>query len=392
MSNETPLCQWHQDNGGKMVDFAGWRLPVTYGEGLIAEHLATRKFGGLFDISHMGRFRVGGTGALAFLESALTNAGSKLEQGVAQYTLICNQGGTALDDAYLYKWKSDEYLLVVNAANKDKDWAWLAGKKPDDVDMVDISLELAMLAVQGPKTEGLIAELFEGELPPQGRNHGVWMKFQGVEVFVSRTGYTGEPVCFELFVPWSETLAIWQALVETGGKLGVVPVGLGARDTLRLEAALPLYGHEYTEDLPIMAVPTAKFGVSLGGDRADFIGSAAIAAQAAELKSGEAKVMGKHVVCVAAMDKGMMREGSQVFVGDREVGMLTSGTTVPAWQFEGDAPSGESYTRAIGLALVDRAVKKGDKVEVKYRKRTLAGRVVASFARPAGDYLKPNQF
>ncbi len=384
MPQETPLSSWHQDHGGKMVDFAGWSLPVAYGGGIIAEHLATRKFGGLFDISHMGRFRVGGPKALQFLEYALTNSARKLRPGRSQYTLISDEQGYPVDDAYLYQLDEAEYLLVVNAANKQKDWQWLTQANTAGADLRDVSADMAMLAVQGPRVEQLVASLTGDALPPRGRNNAAWCTFDGARVLVSRTGYTGEPVCFELFAAWDQTAELWQRLVDGGQDLGIIPVGLGARDTLRLEVCLPLYGHEFAPDRPILGVPTARLGVDLSPERGDFIGKRALIEQSAAIP--------QKVVAVAALAKGMIREGSPVLLGGKQVGVLTSGTTVPAWSFEGGAPGVESHVRPIGLGLVDYAVQPGQKIEIIYRKRTLPGVVAAALAKPSGDYIQPILF
>ena len=304
MANRTPLHAWHEAHGGRMVEFAGWDMPVQYADGVITEHLATRKSGGLFDICHMGRFLVYGPKALDFLDYALTNSARKLTPGLAQYSIISDEDGCPLDDAYLYQRGPEDYLLVVNAANRERDWEWLEKLNSFGAALEDHSPDMAMIAVQGPKSEELVGSLARGELPAKGRNRAGWVKYQGQDMFLARTGYTGEPVCFELFPPAELTLALWEELVEKGRSLGVAPVGLGARDTLRLEAGLPLYGHEYGRELPVMICPTARFGVYLGEDRGDFVGKKALSAQVADLQSGAAKLVPGRVACVAALVKG----------------------------------------------------------------------------------------
>ncbi|MCF8099047.1 MAG: hypothetical protein K9K65_14490, partial [Desulfarculaceae bacterium] len=207
-----------------------------------------------------------------------------------------------------------------------------------------------------------------------------------------RTGYTGEPVSFELFLPWETAGAVWDKLALSGAPLGVVPVGLGARDTLRLEAGLPLYGHVYREDRPIMAMPTAKLGVDLNPERGDFLGRAALEGQAQALASGQYGEVPRRVFAVAGLAKGMMREGSEVLAGGKPLGELTSGTMIPAWQFAGGLPGDEHYNRPLGLALLESGTQVGQEVEINYRKRALPGRVVKSFTRPLGRYLEPIQF
>lgn len=384
MPSKTPLYDWHLAHGGKLVDFAGWSLPVSYGDGLIAEHLATRKRGGLFDISHMGRFMVRGPGARAWLSSMLTNDPAKLSPGRAQYTLISGQEGHPLDDAYLYQQEAEQYLLVVNAANLQKDWDWLERNPGQGVELENVSRRLAMLALQGPESENLLGPLLAESLPAPGRNNGGFNRIGRVELYVSRTGYTGEPISFELFLPWDAAEAVWGKLAQAGEGMGVAPVGLGARDTLRLEACLPLYGHEYRRDLPIMIMPTARWGVDLNPERGAFVGRGALEAQASGLP--------QRVYAVAALTKGMMREGSPVLMHGKEIGAMTSATTIPAWRFESDRPGEESFVRPLGLALLDSGAKTGDRVEIVYRKRVLPGVVVRAFLRTEGSYLKPIEF
>lgn len=392
MTAQTPLHDWHAAHGGKLVDFAGWRLPVSYGDGVVGEHLATRKHGGLFDICHMGRFMVRGPRSAAWLAAMLTNDPAKLSPGRAQYTLLSDDRGCPLDDAYLYQQTPEQYLLVVNAANRAKDLAWLERHLAAGVELTDRSASLAMLAVQGPDSQTLLAGLLAEPLPPARRNHGGFNRLGGVEVYVSRTGYTGEPLGFELFLAWEAAETVWDQLARTGAALGVVPVGLGARDTLRLEAGLPLYGHEYTPERPILATPTARLGVDLNPGHGEFRGRAALAAQQQALAAGDCQPVPRRVYAVAGLAAGMMREGSPVLAGGQAVGELTSATMIPAWRFADGRPGPEHYNRALGLARLDSGVRSGQEVEIIYRQRTLPGRVVQAFTRPAGRYLEPIVF
>lgn len=391
-TQSTPLSQWHENHGGKMVDFAGWRLPVNYQTGVLAEHLATRKCGGLFDISHMGRFLFSGPSALPFLCGVLTNDGAKLRPGQAQYTLLSDEQGRPRDDAFLYQFDAAQYLLVVNAANAVADLAWLTGQISGDVEMRDVTDEMAMLAVQGPASQVVLESLADDDLPPTGRNNGRWCRLTGLRVFASRTGYTGEPLGFELFAPADVAPALWERLVESGAQRGVVPVGLGARDTLRLEAGLPLYGHEYTPDRPMFAVPTARWGVDLSAQRGDFPGRPALQRQADSLRTGAGEEVGRQIIGVAALGKGMMRQGSQVVIDGRIAGELTSGTMVPAWRFADGSPGDESWLRAIGLALLPAGMPAGQMVEVHYRDRVLPALTTRTFCRQVGDYLQAIDF
>ncbi|MFQ5955506.1 MAG: glycine cleavage system aminomethyltransferase GcvT, partial [Kiloniellales bacterium] len=221
-----------------MVEFAGWHMPVHYKTGIIQEHLATRRRAGLFDVSHMGRFKITGKGAEDFLLSLLTNNARALEPAHAQYTFIATDSGGAVDDAYLYKLTEDDFLLVVNAGNRDKDWQWLERHmRQDGVAMTDVSDQLAMISLQGPESASILEGVVDkADLPENKRNRLAVAAIDGHHVVVARTGYTGESVCFELFVAADHAVRLWQTLVS----LGAVPCGLGARDSLRLEAGLPL--------------------------------------------------------------------------------------------------------------------------------------------------------
>jgi len=240
---KTPLNAWHRANGAKMVDFSGWDMPVQYKTGILQEHLATRKFGGLFDVSHMGRFRIRGKNRIRFMQYVLSNNAEALEPWRAQYTLIPNENGGVIDDAYLYRFGKDDYLLVVNASNREKDWVYFQkqAKLLGDVTLEDHTDRLSMIAFQGPLSGRILEELLEyGTLPEPFHNSLSEASLFETKVLVARTGYTGEPIGFELFVSAEKAEYIWSKIHEAGKVRGVLPVGLGARDTLRLEAGLPL--------------------------------------------------------------------------------------------------------------------------------------------------------
>ncbi|HSM89344.1 MAG TPA: glycine cleavage system protein T, partial [Desulfobacterales bacterium] len=233
----------HAKLGATLVEFGGWEMPVQYPAGIVQEHLATRRRSGLFDVSHMGRFRVAGGDAPAFLQHVLTNNAAALSVGEAQYTMIPDARGGAMDDAYLYRFSPDEFLLVVNASNRQKDWDHLnaAARGFRSVKLTDRTREVAMLSLQGPEARGTLERILEsGRLPEPLRNRLSIAAFNGAPLLLARTGYTGEAIGFELFIDAAPAPALWDRLIAEG----VQPVGLGARDTLRLEAALPLYGHE----------------------------------------------------------------------------------------------------------------------------------------------------
>jgi aminomethyltransferase len=343
--HKTALNAHHVKLGANMVEFAGWEMPLHYETGIVQEHLATRKDAGLFDISHMGRFIIRGRDALAFLQFVLTNNAAALEEEESLYTMIPNEKGGVIDDAYLYRFVPDEYLLVVNASNREKDLAHLEAmrKKFDEVELIDRTKELAMLSLQGPNAKALMLDLIsEGHLPEPMRNYLSTAQINGSQVLIARTGYTGEPICFELFIKREDVGMIWDTLL---GK-GVRPIGLGARDTLRLEAVLPLYGHELGldpegQDIPAYANMLARFSVSLSPLKGEFIGRPALTKQYEAYKRIVDRDytlitdLPRIIQPIALIDKGVARAEANVFRSDRHVGYVTSGTMVPLWQSEG---------------------------------------------------------
>jgi aminomethyltransferase len=364
---ETVLHDWHAENGAKMVPFGGWDMPVQYASGIIQEHLATRRNAGLFDVSHMGRFRVTGPAAEAFLLHVLTNNAQALDAGHAQYTFIANETGGALDDAYLYKLAAADFLLVVNASNRPKDWDWLVGHNDAGAVLEDISEDIAMVSLQGPRSAELLEQVVvASELPENKRNRLATVSFDGHDLIVARTGYTGESVCFELFPKRDQALPLWQRLLE----LGAEPVGLGARDSLRLEAGLPLYGHELGTDpdggeIPIFSNAIANVAVR-HSDEHDYIGKAALERQREELihiRRGELttpveeRLLKALVQPIALFDgRRPLRAEYTVRDGDTDIGWVTSGTVVPYSGFFGTgitaSPSDDHDLRPIGLAMV----------------------------------------
>ncbi len=402
--HKTPLHRKHVEAGAQMVEFGGWDMPVQYKTGIMQEHLATRKQAGIFDVSHMGRFMIRGKNALPFLQHVLTNNAEALEVGQAQYTLIPNERGGAVDDSYLYYFEEGEYLLVVNAANREKDWNHFqeAIKRFDQVEMEDVTREIAMISLQGPMSKDIFAEIVEsGQHPEPMRNSLSVVNIHGVMMKVGRTGYTGEPICFEFFVPSEQAEMLWDLLQEKGA----TPVGLGARDTLRLEAALPLYGHELGEDpegneIPMFAISLARFAVSFSPLKGDFIGKQELLKQFEALqgimKRDYSKIddLPRRIRPIALAGKGIARNGSKVFVGEKHVGYVTSGTMVPFWEIEGEGLFSQqvesSKKRAIGLALVDSDLLDKDEIEVEIRgKRTKAVIVPYHLRSEAPPYTYP---
>lgn len=390
---KTVLYKQHLALGAKMIEFGGFEMPMNYRTGIVEEHLATRKTAGLFDISHMGRFRFNGNRASVFLQHVLTNDADELGPGQAQYTMIANENGGAIDDAYLFRYSTDEFLLIVNASNRKKDWDHLSTALKDfaDVDMRDVSEEIAMLALQGPQSESILNRIIDaGPLPDPKHNLHSIVTIQSSEIRVSRTGYTGEPVCFELLMAHDIAPVIWDLLIEKGA----TAAGLGARDTLRLEAGLPLYGHELGLDpdgreIPIFALPISKFAVSFSSRKADFISRAALEKQfeaREKIKSGDyssADLLPRIQRKIELLGKGIAREGCKVFSGEKDVGYVTSGTMVPYWKLDAETRmTNERGMRAICLALLDNTFSIGDKVEVEIRGKRIEALIVPKFKIP----------
>jgi len=376
----TPLHAWHCAAGARMVDFSGWEMPIQYAGGILQEHLETRRSGGIFDVSHMGRFLIKGKDALHFLRYALTNDAALLEPGLSQYTIIADDNGCAVDDAYLCQWHPAQYTLVVNAGNLDKDWNWLqAVSNSFDVTLEDISPTTAMIAVQGPQSAATVEKLFGGTMPAPKRNALAVMDWDGVAVHVSRTGYTGEPVGYEIISPAELAVQIWESLAEEG----FAPIGLGARDTLRLEAGLPLHGHEFGKapdgtEIPILSCPLAKFAVRFSPDRGEFMGHGALLTQKDQFAAGGGGL--KRTIPFAIAGRKIARHGTEVRAGGKSIGWVTSGTMVPYWHIPArypDTPVSESDMRTIGLALVDACIAPGDELDFMVRGKVVRGVAVS---------------
>ena len=386
----TVLFDQHVKLGAKMVEFGGWEMPVQYKPGIVQEHLATRMKAGLFDVSHMGRFVIRGDNALTFLQKMLTNNAAALDVGWGQYTIIPNDNGGAIDDAYLYRFYEDEFLLVVNAANRNTDWNHLTSvaKTFEQLEIIDQTMEMAMLSLQGPKAKDIMTTILSsGQLPEPLRNALSIARINGTEVLISRTGYTGEPICFELFVDGNAAPALWDLLLERGAS----PIGLGARDTLRLETGLPLYGHEFGFDpegneIPIFSCPLAKFAVSFSPLKGNFVGRKALFKQFQTFERivnenfENIQDLPQLTRPVVLSGKGVARAGSKVFSEQKMVGYITSGTMVPFWQFQGEGLSSkltdQKGMRAIALALLDSHLLDGESVEVDIRGKRTRARII----------------
>ncbi len=404
----TPLYAWHKEHGGQMVEFAGWEMPVAYQRGILEEHLGTRKYGGLFDISHMGRFLIRGKDAIPFMQHVLTNNAMALEPGTAQYTLVQDERGGAIDDAYLYRLEEVDpslepnYLLVVNAANKETVWAWFLDHKKQFKGLIveDKTDEVGMIALQGPHAKRVLEKILledYSKLPDPWRNRLRVCELEGehVHITISRTGYTGEPICFELFLPGEKVALIWEKILAVGEDERIVPVGLGARDTLRLEAGLPLYGHELGFDpqgkeIPIYAVASAaRLAMSFSPLKGEFIGKDILKRQFEEVTAREGgrplppkerQLVPKKIFSVTITGQGIARQGYEVLVNGEPAGHVTSGTMVPYWVFSDrgilSEPTDEKKMRPIGLAYIDSDLKEGQGIEILHRGKKFDGVIV----------------
>ena len=329
MEQKTPLYDVHVAEGGKIVPFAGYLLPVQYPSGVIKEHMAVRQAAGLFDVSHMGEILFTGPTALNTLNHLLTNDFTDMPEGRVRYSVMCNEKGGVIDDLVVYKFGDEEYLVVVNAANRHKDYAHMAANLLPGTKAEDISDSVAQLALQGPAAPAILGRLVSGDSLPKKYYTAVRdVDIHGMKCMVSRTGYTGE-LGYEIYTAPENAVALWKLLRETGAQDGLIPCGLGARDTLRLEAAMPLYGHEMDETIsPLEA--GLDFGVKLG--KAEFIGRDALLAAGAPSRVR---------VGLEITGRGIAREHQDVFLGDKNIGMTTSGTHCPA------------AGKALAMALVD---------------------------------------
>ena len=315
MAKRTALYDRHVALGGKMVDFAGFELPVQY-SGILEEHRAVRTAAGLFDVSHMGEFLFEGEGAESALNALLTNDIRGMADGKVRYSLMANERGGAVDDVLVYRFDGKKFLVVVNAANTDKDRAWVLNHLAGGCGFSDISEDVAQLAIQGPSSERILrAVAADADLPAKYYTFKEKIVLCGVETVVSRTGYTGEDG-FEIYCRAEYVGSIYDALIDAGKEYGMLPCGLGARDTLRLEAGMPLYGHELGEDIPVDEVGL-DFAVKT--DKEYFVGLDAIKTHMAEYERIGARVAGK----------GIVREHCEIYADGQSVGVSTSGTHSP---------------------------------------------------------------
>lgn len=353
----TPLFEVYKEYGGKTVDFGGWELPVQFSS-IKEEHEAVRNRAGLFDVSHMGEVDVKGTDSLKYLQKIVTNDVAKLQNGAAQYTAMCYENGGTVDDLLVYKLEDNHYLLVINASNIEKDFTWLAEHTAGDVQLENLSERTAQLALQGPLAETVLSKLAgTADLAEIGT-----FKFlqeveflNGIKALVSRTGYTGEDG-FEIYCDVNDAVTLWKAILSAGKSEGVLPCGLGARDTLRFEANLALYGQELSQDISPLEAGIG-FAVKLNKE-ANFIGKAALTRQKEE-------GLARKLVGIEMIDRGIPRHGYPVFKGENKIGEVTTGTQSP------------TLKKNIGLALIQSDFAAlGQEVTVEIRGKVLRAKVV----------------
>ena len=348
----TPLHDTHIALGGKMVPFAGYVMPVQYPSGIRAEHAAVRTAAGLFDVSHMGEFTVRGPQAEDFVQYLTVNDVSRVAVGQAQYSALCNERGTILDDLLVYRF-ADRIVLVVNASNRAKDWRWVTEHADGfDAELSDDSGGIALIALQGPATRDILTSLTPVDLAAVGYYRFAEGEVAGTRAVISRTGYTGEDG-FELYLPADAATAVWDAVSEAGAAHGLIAAGLGARDSLRLEMGYALYGNDLDEDHNALESGLAWI-VKL--DAGDFIGRAALAAQ-------KERGVTRRLTGVRLTQRGFPRPGYPLVYGGEDVGTVTSGVASP------------SLGGGIAMGYLPvAAARPGTEVGVRIRGRVIAGR------------------
>ncbi|MBQ9469087.1 MAG: glycine cleavage system aminomethyltransferase GcvT [Clostridia bacterium] len=369
MEKKTPLYDLHVELGGKIVPFAGYLLPVQYGTGVIAEHMAVRTKAGLFDVSHMAEIVLEGPDALRAANMLTTVHVEEMVDGQVKYSPMCNEQGGIVDDLMVYRLAADKYLFVVNAANHEKDVAFMSAHISGDVKMTDISESVAQLALQGPAAEKIFQKICpENEIPQVyytfvEHAHLTLKGGKVIDAIVSKTGYTGEDG-YEIYCAPEDSIALAKTLLDAGRDEGLIPCGLGARDTLRMEAAMPLYGHELNDEL---TPKESGIGFFCKMDKEDFIGKAAIEAKGLPtIKRVGLKITGR----------GIAREHSDVYVNGEKVGVVTSGTHCP---FIG---------QAIAMAYLPKPLSEvGQAVQIDVRGRMIDAEVVKLpfYKKPAKD-------
>lgn len=356
-TKKTPLYDEHVKLGGKIVDYAGWELPVQY-EGLVPEHEAVRNSVGIFDVSHMGEIIVKGKDAMTFLDYLMTNDMTSIVDEQIIYTMMCYPNGGVVDDLLIYRYSDENFYLVVNGANTDKDFEWITSHKGNyDVEIENISDTVGLVAVQGPNAEKTLQKLTDTDLSQIKYYH-----FQddvdigGVKAMVSRTGYTGEDG-FEVYTDAGDIVKVWNSVFDAGKEYDIKPAGLGCRDTLRFESSLPLYGNEIGEDITPLE-GGLKFFVKFDKE-SDFIGKE-------ELKKQSEAGVTRRVVGIELLGKGIPREGYEIYKDGEKIGHITTGYMSP------------TLKKSIANAIIDVEHAALDtEVDVMIRKKTVPAKVIS---------------
>ncbi len=353
---QTPLNEVHRELGGKMVDFGGWDMPVQYKAGVIEEHMATRTRAGLFDVSHMGEIWVEGPDAIAFVDRITTNDVSKLEDGQAHYSALTNEKGGIVDDLLVYRFTPEKLLLVVNAGTTEKDWDWITSHKGDDeIVLTNASADYCQIAIQGPKALEILQTMTDAELEPIKYYWFTTGRVDDVDAIISRTGYTGEDG-FEVYAPADTAVQLWNKMLEAGEGHGILPCGLAARNTLRLESAMSLYGHELSDDITPLE---ANLGwITKLKKESDFIGKDALAAM-------KEKGLTRKVVGFEMTEPGIARDDFDVYIDGKKAGKVTSGSPAPFLK------------KNIGLAFVPTEfANAGQEITIDIRGKQVAAKIV----------------
>jgi len=346
-----PLLDLHKERGARLVEFAGWQVPI-YFSSILDEHSCVRDRAGLFDISHMGYFTVKGKQAREFLDNLLSASLEKLEPGKAVYSLLTNEKGQVLDDVIVYQKGEADYFLIVNAGTTEKDWKWIGKHKPQGVQLEDLSRKKVLLACQGPAGEFIVSDFFKKKLSGLARFEFEIADYQGNEVLLSRTGYTGEDG-FEILAPLELGSEIWKGLLQVGASHGMEPVGFGARDTLRLEARYLLYSHDMDE-----SVTPLQAGLGWAVDlNKEFIGSA-------EMKKQKAQGWTKRLIGFEVLGRVIPREGYELYWKGKSVGKVTSGCLSPTTR------------KSIGLGYLDTQEAVKEDLEIKIRGELYLCRII----------------
>jgi aminomethyltransferase len=351
----TALNAAHRALGAKLIEFGGWEMPVHYPTGIIEEHLAVRTRAGLFDVSHMGEIGIRGAGALELVQRITSNDASRLRRGQAQYSALMYPQGSAVDDCLVHRFDEDHFFLCVNAANTEKDFRWITEHNTFGAEVSDVSAAYAQLALQGPRAARILARVTDADLASIKYYWFARATCAGVRGILARTGYTGEDG-FEFYFAPEESERVWNAFLEAGRAQGLIPAGLGARNTLRLEAGYPLYGHELDGDTTLLE---AGLGWIAKLDKGEFLGREVLTEQ-------KLHGTGKKLIGLEMEDRAVARDGYPVWMGEKRVGQVTSGSYAPFLR------------KNIGLAYVEAgpAPEPGGAIQIEIRGRRAAARAV----------------